>query len=107
MPLFVSNTLMRAVKLSNLLPLPSGTNNGTFNLAFLNDINTNIALTCSQTNKQKREKNTHTQGEKREAERDLSFLIMEWTHVNSLTAYRGQCCSVTVREARLHFKSMK
>lgn len=38
-PLFVSNTLMRAVKLSNSLPLPSSTNNGTFNLAVLSDIN--------------------------------------------------------------------
>lgn len=38
-PLFVSNTLMRAVKLSNSLRLPSGTNNGTFNLAALSDIN--------------------------------------------------------------------
>lgn len=39
MPLFVSNTLMRAVKLSNSLPLPSSPNNGTYNLPVLNDIN--------------------------------------------------------------------
>lgn len=38
-PLFVSNTLMRAVKLSNALLLPSGTNNGMFNLPVLSDIN--------------------------------------------------------------------
>lgn len=37
--LFVSNTLMRAVKLSNSLPLPSSINNGTFHLAVLSDIN--------------------------------------------------------------------
>jgi len=58
-PLFASNTLMRAVKLSNALHLPSGTNNSTFNLAVLDDINKHSckdtlmlrnALACSQTN---------------------------------------------------------
>lgn len=37
--LFVSNTLTRAVKLSNSLPLPSSVNNGTLHLAVLSDIN--------------------------------------------------------------------
>lgn len=55
MPLFVSNTLMRAVKLSNSLPVPSDTNNGTFYLAVVSDINKhshkeNRQVTCAQTN---------------------------------------------------------
>lgn len=39
MLLFVSNTLTRAVKLSNSLPLPSSVNNGTLHLAVLSDVN--------------------------------------------------------------------
>lgn len=68
--LFVSNTLTRAVKLSNPLPLPSSVNNGTLHLAVLSDINKHghkaIPETCEgchatacsqrgeQTNKQQR-----------------------------------------------------
>ena len=118
-PLFVSNTLMRAVKLSNSLPLPSGTNNGTFNLADLSDINKHShkenrrvpVLPCTDmfTNKWKRDDthtdttlNTHTVGGKeREADRDLFSLIMEHLVLTPVppSAFRGQCCSVAVMVA--------
>lgn len=69
--LFVSNTLMRAVKLSNSLPLPSSINNGTFHLAVLSDINKHShkgtdtrkgcrALTCSQTKREGKKGGRHT-----------------------------------------------
>lgn len=125
-PLFVSNTLMRAVKLSNSLPLPSGTNNGTFNLAVLSGINkhshkenSSVPVTPCTWHVHKQIKkvdtrtsatlNAHTGGAG--GERDLLFLIMELqfpvlTPV-ALVAYRGQCCSVTVMVVPLSFNSIK
>lgn len=103
MPLFVSNTLMRAVKLSNSLPLPSGTNNGTFNLAVLSDINKHshkgsrrVPETPRAVHKQEKRKkddthtnttlNTHREEEKKEkkTETDLLFLIMEFLMLTSV-----------------------
>lgn len=128
MPLFVSNTLMRAVKLSNSLPLPSGTNNGTFNLAVLSDINKHshkgsrrVPETPRAVHKQEKRKkddthtnttlNTHTEEEKkREEDRDRFVIFNNGVpHVDfcSLAAYRGQCCSVTVMVVPLYFNSIK
>lgn len=90
-PLFVSNTLMRAVKLSNALPLPSGTNNGTFNLPVLSDINKRShkenrrvpAMHCTDmfTNNggKKRDPhkcklNTHTEDKKRGRQREICYI---------------------------------
>lgn len=85
--LFVSNTLTRAVKLSNSLPLPSSVNNGTLHLAVLSDINKHghkgipdtcegcQAPTCSQT---KRE--TNKQREKKEACESWRTRTQAWTH---------------------------
>lgn len=93
-PLFASNTLMRVVKLSNALWLPSGTNNGIFNLVVLSDINkhscngeqtcstSRCALTCSRTNQtswndsQNKTLNTHTEWQTKRGKWKMIVLIM-------------------------------
>lgn len=100
-PLFVANTLMRAVKLSNPLPVPSGTYNGTFNLAVLSDINKHghkenrrVPVT-PRTDMFTNKKNSHThiyspkhtyRGRKREGHRDR-FVMFN----NGVSAFTSIC----------------
>lgn len=134
-PLFASNTLMRAVKLSNALWLPSGTNNGTFNLAVLSDINKHACkesglvsvLLSADTHEQIKQikqpnKALITQTEcfffslkylfNHEVRfftcPSLCFVPHFYSYIFPLcAAKRGQCCAVTVRKTRLYCNNIK